>query len=126
MTFAAICAITIGSGMIIFWALSLRQGQVAGPEAGAAIGRGRREMAFHWAAETGTSLTLIAGGAGLLLAATWGLTVFLVASGMLVYTAVNSAGYFAEKGEPKMVTMFALILALALAALVLSLISPSP
>ncbi len=42
----------------------------------------------------------------------------LAASGMLLYTVINSSGYFAELGQWPMVGMFAVLLAVAATSIV--------
>ena len=118
MTYAAFYAIAIGAIMLGQWALTILKGQVAGPEAGIS-GRGKTEMAFHWVAESATAILLILAGAGLLAGAGWGLTLFLVAAGMLVYTLINSPGFFAQKGKWWMVAFFGVLLVAAAFALLL-------
>ena len=44
--------------------------------------------------------------------------VYLVAVGMLLYTVVNSPGYFAQRREWPMVGMFGVIFILALVSLI--------
>ena len=117
MTFAAVCAILIGVAMVCQWSLSIIKGQVAGPEAGYVAGRGATEMGFHYAAEFITAAALVAGGLGLLLGSAWAMTVYLIAMGMLLYTLVNSPGYFAQQRQWAMVGMFGVFLILALASL---------
>ena len=117
MTFASVFAIAVGILMIGQWILSIAKRQIPGPEAGPTIGRGRVEMFFHWVVEFSTAIALLVGGFGLLLDCTWGLKVYLVSMGMLLYAVVNSSGYFAEKRQWLMVGMFAVILILALVSL---------
>jgi hypothetical protein len=118
MTFAAIFAIIIGILMIAQWTISILKKQVAGPEIGL-VGRGRTEMAFHWVAEFSTAVLLLISGFGLILNTGWGLTVFLIATGMLIYTVINSPGYFAQQRKWPMIIMFAVILVLAIVSLIL-------
>jgi hypothetical protein len=108
MTFAAIFAILVGLLMIVQWTTSILKKQVAGPEAGL-MNRGRNEMAHHWAAEFATAILLIILGASLLFQMAWGLSVFFVAIGMLIYTVINSPGYFAQQRKWSMVIMFVAI-----------------
>jgi hypothetical protein len=118
MTFAALYAIVVGVSMIGQWVFSIARRQVPGPEAGSIVGRGSVEMLFHWAAELITALALLAGGVGLLLDWIWGVGVYLIAMGMLLYAVVNSSGYFAQKREWPMLGVFAVLLILALISLV--------
>lgn len=117
MTFAALYAIFVGVAMIGQWLFSVAKKQVPGPEAGPIVGRGSVEMLFHLAAEFITAIALLAGGLGLLLDWAWGLNVYLISMGMLLYAVINSAGYFAQKREWPMVGMFAVLLIFALISL---------
>ena len=117
MTFVAIFAIATGFLMVAQWTLTIVRGDVAGPDAGYAAGRGPIEMRFHWAAEFATALALLAGGVGLLAGWAWAPPAYLVAMGMFLYTIINSPGYFAQQGQWAPVVMFALLLLLALVSL---------
>jgi hypothetical protein len=118
MTFAAIFAIIVGVLMIVQWTVTILKKQVAGPESGLS-GRGRTEMAFHWAAEFITAVLLVISGAFLLAGGNWGITLFMIAIGMLIYTVINSPGYFAQQRQWPMVIMFAVLLVLAIGQLFL-------
>ena len=117
MILAGVFAIVVGVSMIGQWTVSISKGRVAGPEAGAVVGRGTVEMAFHWSAEFVTAIALLVGGAGVMARWNWAVNLYLLALGMLLYTAVNSAGYFAQKREWPMVGMFAVILAFGMISL---------
>ena len=113
MVFAALYAILVGVGMIGQWSVSLLNRRV--PELESEPFR----IAFHLAGEGLTALALIASGSALLAAAPWAPQVYLLATGMLLYTAVVSPGYFAQRREWPMVVMFAVILILALISIIL-------
>jgi hypothetical protein len=117
VTLAAIYSIMVGLAMITQWTLTLVKRQVPGREAGGTAGRGQVEMAFHWVAEFGTAVCLIAAGAGLLMEAGWGRTLYWLSTGMLLYTVVNSPGYFAQNRQWPMVGMFAVLLVMTLVVL---------
>jgi hypothetical protein len=76
-------------------------------------------MGLHWAAEFATALALVAGGLGLLAGWAWALPVYLVATGMLINTVINSPGYFSRQGQRAPVAIFGLLLLLASASLTL-------
>ncbi|MBN1190061.1 MAG: hypothetical protein JXA46_09945 [Dehalococcoidales bacterium] len=118
MLFAAVFAIAVGTLMIIQWAITMVRKQVDGPGEGIS-GRGKIEMGFHWTAEFLTAVLLIISGAGLISAAGWGKTIFLVAAGMLIYTVINSPGFFAQQRKWSMVVMFSVLLVLSIASVVL-------
>ena len=117
MTFAALYAILVGVAMIGQWVLTLARKQVPGPEAGPIVGRGAVEMLFHKIAELVTAIALLAGGTGLLLEWTWAGRVYLISMGMLMYTVINSSGYFAQKREWPMAGVFAVMLVFGLISL---------
>ena len=118
MIFASLYAIVVGIGMIGQWSFSLATRRV--PELKTEPFR----IAFHLAGEFLTALALIVGGLGLLTNATWGRPTYLVSVGMLLYTAIVSPGYFAQRREWPMLGMFAVILVLALVSLGLVLNAP--
>jgi len=113
MVFPAVVALVVGLLMVGQWVFFLVSGQV--PE----LKTEPRAIRFHLAAELLTAGALVAAGLGLLLGAGWGRSLYLVATGMLLYTLINSPGYFAQRGQWALVGMFAVLLALALAGLAL-------
>ena len=108
MILPAVFAVVVGLGMIVQWTLSWRAVQI--PELQTEPVRIR----FHIAGEMATALALIAGGAGLLLHAAWSVPLYLVAMGMLFYTAIVSPGYFAQQGKWVWTALFAIIIGLGL------------
>jgi hypothetical protein len=108
VVFAAVFAIIVGIGMIGQWTLSLVTRKV--PE----IKDEPIRIAFHIAAEMTTAVCLIVAGIGLLAASRWGVLVFLVAVGMLLYTAIVSPGYFAQQGQWLWLGLFLLLIILGL------------
>jgi hypothetical protein len=112
MIFPAIFAIVVGMGMIGMWAVSYFTRQI--PE----LEREPVRIKFHLAAEFITAFSLITAGIGLLAHQGWGLSAYLIATGMLLYTVIVSPGYFAQKGQWGYVVMFGVIMLLALASLV--------
>lgn len=113
MGFPAIFAIVVGIGMIGQWLFLYRTGQI--PE----LETEPIRIKFHMAAEFMTALVLIAGGVGLLTNQRWGMDLYLIAIGMLLYTVIVSPGYFAQKKEWPAVGMFAVILILAIMSIAL-------
>ncbi len=122
MVFAAAYSIFVGFFMIVQWAVTLFKGAVAAPGQDQVSGRGRVEMLFHISAEFICACALITGGIGLALCSPWAKPIYLLASGMLIYTAVNSPGFFAQQGKWGYVSMFAVILILAVLGLSLVLL----
>ena len=112
MVFPALFAIIVGLGMIGLWSMLLLTKQV--PE----LETEPLRIRFHIAAEFITAIALLFGGVGLLSGQSWGQWIYLLATGMLLYTVIVSPGYYAEKGEWPFVGMFAAILILAFVSLV--------
>jgi len=108
MTFAAIFAISVGLGMIGQWTASYFSKQI--PE----LKTEPIRIAFHLTAEMVTALCLIISGIALLIGLPWGITLYLIASGMLFYTAIVSPGYFAQKGQWGWLGMFSALIILGL------------
>ena len=106
MNFPALYAIAVG--LLIFgqWAFFLITRQV--PE----LKTERVRVLFHIADEFVTAALLIVSGVGLLLQLSWATSVYLIAIGMLLYTIIVSAGYFAQKRVWPIVGMFAVLLLL--------------
>jgi hypothetical protein len=113
MVFVASYAIIVGLAMIVVWALSIGKKQV--PEFATEPIR----IGFHLAAEFTTAATLLASGLALLADTQWATEIALVAMGMLLYTAIVSPGYFGQKRQWRMVTMFASLVVLALVSVAL-------
>lgn len=111
MAFPALFAIVVGLGMIGQWSFSYFSKQI--PE----LETERIRVLFHIAAEMFTASALILGGIGLLGQWGWGVPVYFVASGMLLYTAIVSPGYFAQKGQWIWLGIFGILIVLALVSL---------
>ena len=106
MTFPAILAIIVGLGMVGQWTAAFLNKQI--PE----LKTEPIRIGFHIAAEMTTALCLISAGIGLFIRSNWSIPLYLVASGMLFYTAIVSPGYFAQKGQWAWLFMFGIILIL--------------
>ncbi len=113
MTFSAVFALAVGVLMFAQWGFFLATGKV--PE----IKTEPIRIRFHIADELLTAAALVACGIGMLAQAAWAMMLYPVALGMLIYTVIVSAGYFAEKRTWPVVVMFAVILSLALVSLVM-------
>ncbi len=112
MKFAGWYGIAVGLSMFGQWAFFLATGQV--PE----LQTEPIRIAFHLAGEFVTAVGLLAGGIGLLKRLRWAAPLYSVAAGMLLYSAIVSPGYFAQRGQWAIVGMFAVILVLALVSIV--------
>ena len=111
MQYTALFSIFVGVLMIGQWIFSLASRKV--PE----IATETRAIGFHLAAEFLTAAVLMVAGIALLAQSLLGYPLALLAFGMLVYTLINSAGYFAQRGQWLMVLMFGGILILAFASI---------
>lgn len=104
--------IAIGISIAGLWAMLLMTRQV--PE----IAEGRRDIWFHLGAELLTAALLIAAGVAVLTVGSQTAGVMAAMGlGALLYTTINSPGYYADLGQWPMVAMFVL---LAVATLVTS------
>jgi hypothetical protein len=111
MTFPAIFGILVGFGMIGQWTFSYISKQI--PE----LETERVRVLFHIAAELITAVALIVGGVGLLGGWPWGVPLYLIATGMLIYTMIVSPGYFAQKGQYVWLGIFGALLVLTLVSI---------
>ena len=113
MVFSAVFAIVVGLGMMAQWAMSYVNKQI--PELSSEPIR----IAFHLAAEMATALMLITAGIGLLAGVSWAAMLYHLSMGMLLYTAIVSPGYFAQRGNWAWLGMFGAIALLAILSLIL-------
>jgi hypothetical protein len=107
MKLPGIYGIVVGVLMFIQWLFFLVTGQV--PELQSEPWR----ITLHLAAEFVTAVGLVIAGTGILRRAAWAPVVYLVFTGMLVYSVIASPGYFAQQGQWALVGMFAVLLILA-------------
>ena len=109
---AGIFSIIVGISMILMWLMFYITGSI--PELESEPAR----ISMHLAAEFATAIALIISGWGLLKLKVWGEKIYLLATGALLYTMIQSPGYFLQNGEPGFVIMFAVLIILALLLLV--------
>jgi hypothetical protein len=108
MIFPAFFALIVGSGMIVQWGISFTRRQI--PE----LETEPLRIAFHLAGEMVTALILLVSGLGILLGWSWVVPLYSIGTGMLLYTAIVSPGYFAQRGQWIWLVIFAIIIILAL------------
>jgi hypothetical protein len=77
-----------------------------------------RQIAFHLVAEFLMAVVLFLGSVGLLRGWRRAAAAYLVGAGMVVYSVMNSPGYFAQRGDWALVAMFLVLLVLTVAAIV--------
>lgn len=117
MTAVAWFQIAAGTAMLGLWAMLLATRQV--PE----LTEGRVEIRYHLAAEALTALALVIAGIAVLAAGGTAATrLSALALGALLYTTVNSAGYYAQRREWAVVGLFGALTVAAGAAAVVVLI----
>ncbi len=104
MRFTAIFALIVGLGMIGQWTMSFITKQI--PE----LETEPIRIWFHIIGEMVTALALILSGIGLITSRPWAPILYLVASGMLIYTAIVSPGYFAQQGKWIWVGIFSILI----------------
>ena len=109
---AAIYSIIVGISMLTMWLMFYAVGGI--PELETESVR----ILMHIAAELATAAALLVGGWGLLTLKPWGRQVYLLATGALLYTMIQSPGYFLQNGELGFVAMFAVLFVLAVLLLV--------
>jgi hypothetical protein len=109
----AVYCIVVAALMIGWWGLDIRNGALRRHD------RRPAEIGLHLAAELATATLLASGAITLVVAATPGLA--LVALGMLLYTVVQSPGYFLARGETAPAVMCAVLLVLTVVAIVAAL-----
>ena len=93
----------VGLAMLGLWSVILVSGDV--PE----LRTAPVELGVHLAAEGLTAAALFVFGVGAWRGSRRARRGLPVALGMLLYTVVNSAGYYAQLGETAMVAMFAVL-----------------
>ena len=115
MKIAGWFGIILGILMFAQWGFFLAAGQV--PE----LRTAPLEIAFHLAAEGLTATGLLVSGIALLKGKSWGVTVYFLSVGMMIYSAIVSPGYFAQQSQWGLAAMFGVLLvgaALSIASLV--------
>lgn len=108
MNFAAYYSLFIGMMIIIQWVFFILTGNV--PEFTTAFW----EIIFHIIVEFLTAFILLITGWGILTKHKGAIQVNLVAQGMLIYSVINSAGYFTQQGEWIFLIMFFAIIVFSL------------
>jgi hypothetical protein len=106
--YAGIYSIIVGISMIAMWIMFYVTGSI--PELATEPAR----ILLHIIAEFVTAVALLTGGWGLLTLKAWGYQVYMLATGALVYTVIQSSGYFIDNGELGLVCMFAVLLVLTI------------
>ena len=113
MTFVAWVALVAGVGIVVLWAMLLVTRKV--PE----VDEGDRAIWFHLGAELLLGSALAASGTMVLVAGDDPSARILLAAalGGTVYSAINSAGYYARTRDWGIVAGFAVVASIAIASL---------
>lgn len=116
--FGARYALVVGTVMLGFWIVLLLTDGI--PE----LTTAPYEIGYHLVAELVTAVALLASGIGLRRGWSRARRLYPVALGLLLYTVINSAGYYAQLGETALVGMFT-VLTVATLALVVEYVRPA-
>ena len=108
---ASIYTIIIGIAMLCMWVFLLSKREV--PE----LNTKPTQITFHLIAEFMTSIILITGGVGLILNQSWGVTIFFISIGMVIYSTINAAGFY---GQLKDWPMFIMLLTFTIVSLLIT------
>ncbi len=111
MRFAGIFGITAGILILIQWIFFLVTAQVPQLETAPL------EMVFHLSAEFMTAMVMFVAGVAALRGKPWAARVYYLASGMLIYTVINSTGYFVQLGQWLPVLIFVALLLLTVVSI---------
>ncbi len=109
LTVAAGYAILVAIMVIGLWVGSLLRGAV--PE----LATEPWEIRFHIAAETGMAALLAVGGLLALAGAPGAEGLLLLGLGAVLYSVVNSSGYYAQRGQVAPLLLFGILLAVTVA-----------
>jgi hypothetical protein len=106
---ASIYIIIIGIAMLCMWIFLLGKKEV--PE----LSTKPTQIYFHLVAELLTSIALIIGGIGLIMNQSWGVAIFFISIGMVIYSTINAAGFY---GQLKDWPMFIVLIVFTLISLI--------
>jgi hypothetical protein len=108
-TIVAVYSVLVGVLMLALWTWFWAAGTI--PE----MATKPWEIAMHLTAEFTTAGLLIVSGAGLWFGAQWAMQVNVFASGMLVYSLIQSPGYYLQRNALLLVALFAVAFFVTLA-----------
>ena len=108
---AAIYSIIVGFAMIGIWVMLLATGQ--DPELQTELQTIPIAIRMAITADFLTAAVLLIGGFGLIANRDWAVKVFLLSMGFLLYSVVNAAGLYGQRGDLAFISMFSVIFVLA-------------
>ena len=112
MRYVAWFGLATGSAMVGMWAFLLGTSGVPEVESAPVA------LAFHLVAEGTAALGLIVSSVALLRNTSWAPPAFTVVAGMLLYSVLNSPGYYAQQGEWPVAFLFGALAVLTVASVV--------
>jgi hypothetical protein len=110
--------VILGAAILLTWAAFIATGVLDQGIRTVEHNKHGQYLAFHLVAEALMAMFLIAGGAGLLLKASWALPVAFLGLGMTVYSTVNSLSH-TVRNEPALTPVLLISLGIAVAVIVL-------
>jgi len=108
---ASIYTIIIGIAMLCMWIFLLGKREV--PD----LTTKPTQISFHLIAEFLTSIMLIIGGFGLFANQSWGIVIFYISIGMMIYSTINAAGFY---GQLKDWPMFIMLIVFTIISLLIT------
>lgn len=94
---AAVYSIVIGISVLGMWSMIILTGGTT---------EGPVEISFHLVSEFLMAILLLISGIWLLRGKTYGMELFLISNGMLIYSVLNAAGYYGQSRNIAMMIMF--------------------
>ncbi|MFW9999753.1 MAG: hypothetical protein ACFE9Q_10945 [Candidatus Hodarchaeota archaeon] len=111
---SGIYAIVIGIGIIGLWTMLLLTKQV--PE----LKTEPVAIKFHITAEMTMGILSLISGILLLIGLSWAPYFFILATGLVIYAVINSAGYYGQRKQWLFVIMFGIILIASVSLVILN------
>lgn len=111
---SGIYAIVVGLGIIGLWIMLLFTKQV--PE----LKTEPVAIIFHITAEFIMGILSLVSGIFLLIDLSWGLYIFFLAMGAVIYAVINAAGYYGQRKKWEFVIMFCIILIASVSLVILN------
>jgi hypothetical protein len=109
---AAVYSFLIGVSVLGMWSMIILTGGIT---------EGSIEISFHLASEFLMAFLLLISSIGLIKKEIYGRKVFLISNGMLIYSALNAAGYYGQRNNFTMLCIFIAILGTSSVFLILGL-----
>lgn len=106
-TVVSVYSVTMGVAIFLFWSVAWIVGAI--PD----LLIKPWEMAMHLTAEFTTAVLLTVSGLGLWFGRSWALRLNIFASGMLVYSLIQTPGYYLQRNAMIFVLMFAVTFLIA-------------